>query len=78
MFDVISESDRDAFAREAFAAIETVLDRRCPESRIAFWAAVARLYVRDPPARSSAPCGIEAGPGGSDVGAAGIGMALRT
>ncbi len=44
MTDIPSEADRDAFARDASAAIEAVLDRRCPEMRIAFWSAVDLLY----------------------------------
>jgi hypothetical protein len=47
MTDVISEADRDAFAREAVAAIEAVLDRRCPETKTAFWTAVDMLYRLD-------------------------------
>ena len=47
MTDVLSQHDRDACARDAFAAIEAVLDRRCPEMKIAFWAVVDRLYRLD-------------------------------
>lgn len=47
MSDDFSDEDRDACAREAAAAIEAVLDRRCPEIRSAFWSAVEKLYRRD-------------------------------
>ncbi len=45
--EAISDADRDAFAREAFAVIQAVLDRRCPEMRGVYWTAVERLYRRD-------------------------------
>jgi len=47
--DVLSQEDRDAYARAAFAKIEAVLDRRCPEKKVAFWAAVDRHYRLDVP-----------------------------
>lgn len=47
--DALSQDDRDACARAAFAEIEAVLERRCPEIRVAFWAAVDRLYRLDVP-----------------------------
>ena len=47
MTDVLSQDDQAACAREAFAAIEAVLDRRCPEMKIAFWTAVDKLYRLD-------------------------------
>lgn len=47
MTDVFSDADRDACAREAAAAIEAILERRCPEMKAAFWSAVARLYRLD-------------------------------
>ena len=47
MSDVISQADLDAFARDAFAAIELVLDQRCPEMKVAFWTAVDQLYRLD-------------------------------
>lgn len=51
MSDVLSQDDRDACARAAFAEIEAVLDRRCPEMKVAFWAAVDRHYRLDVPPR---------------------------
>ncbi|QEE41168.1 MULTISPECIES: hypothetical protein [unclassified Methylobacterium] len=53
MTDVVPQDDRyepddpDICAREAIAVIEAVLDRRCPEMRIAFWTAVDRHYRLD-------------------------------
>ncbi len=47
MPEAISEAEREAFARDAFAAIEAVLDRRCPEMKNAYWAAVDLLYRLD-------------------------------
>lgn len=47
MSDVLSQDDRDACARAAFAEIEAVLDRRCPELKVAFWAAVDQHYRLD-------------------------------
>jgi hypothetical protein len=51
------QADTDACAREARAAIEGVLERRCPELKIAFWTAVDRHYRRDAPSgpRQGAP-----------------------
>jgi hypothetical protein len=46
--DVLTQADRDVCAREAAAAIEAILDRRCPEMKIAFWAAVGLHYRLDP------------------------------
>jgi hypothetical protein len=53
MTDDFSEADRDAFAREAIAVIEAVLDRRCPEMKIAFWTAVDMLYRLDTQPRAA-------------------------
>lgn len=47
MTDVFWNTDRDACAREAAAAIEAVLDQRCPEMKIAFWSAVEKHYRLD-------------------------------
>ena len=47
MGDGHSQDDRDADARAAAADIEAVLERRCPELKIAFWAAVDRYYRLD-------------------------------
>ncbi|SDN82482.1 hypothetical protein SAMN05216360_111206 [Methylobacterium phyllostachyos] len=44
MTDLVSDADCDACAREAAAAIEAVLDQRCPELKRAFWSAVAKHY----------------------------------
>lgn len=44
MTDVISDPECDACAREAAAAIEAVLDQRCPELKRAFWSAVEKYY----------------------------------
>jgi hypothetical protein len=44
MTDIFHEGDRDACAREAAAAIDAVLDRRCPEMKMAFWRAVEKHY----------------------------------
>ncbi|MEE7456021.1 hypothetical protein MPAR168_13115 [Methylorubrum populi] len=45
--EALSNADRDASARKAFAAIEAAIDRRCPEMRGVYWTAVERLYRRD-------------------------------
>lgn len=44
MTDVFQNADCDVCAREAAAAIDAVLDQRCPEMKIAFWRAVERYY----------------------------------
>jgi len=49
--DVLPQDERDVCACAAFAEIEAVLDRRCPEMKAAFWAAVDRLYRLDAPPR---------------------------
>ncbi|MGN8094126.1 hypothetical protein [Methylobacterium sp. 22177] len=52
MIDLVPDADRDACAREAAAAIEAVLDHRCPELKCAFWGAVEKRYRLD-----TEPCG---------------------
>lgn len=47
MTDFLLNADRDVCAREAAAAIEAVLDRRCPEMKVVFWSAVEKLYRLD-------------------------------
>jgi hypothetical protein len=47
MIDDVSDADCDACAREAAAAIEAVLDQRCPELKRAFWSAVEKHYRLD-------------------------------
>lgn len=44
MTDFMSDEDCAACAREAAAAIEVVLDQRCPELKRAFWSAVEKRY----------------------------------
>ncbi len=60
MTDPVSDAQRDACAREAAAAIEAVLDLRCPEMKIAFWGAVEKLYRLDarPGGRLAADAGL--------------------
>ena len=47
MTDRLSQEGHDAHAREAFVAIEAVLEQRCPEMKVAFWKAVDMLYGLD-------------------------------
>ena len=61
MTDVLSESERDACARDAMAAIEMTLDRLTPEMRSAFWAAIDKLY-RLPAQAGAPPAGAAPGP----------------
>jgi hypothetical protein len=42
MADRVSDADCAACAREAAAAIEAILDQRCPELERAFWSAVEK------------------------------------
>lgn len=44
MTDLVSDAECDACAREAAAAIEAILDQRCPELKRAFWSAVEKHY----------------------------------
>lgn len=44
MTEVLQDGDRDDGARDAAAAIDAVLDQRCPELKMAFWRAVERHY----------------------------------
>ena len=53
--DRIAEADGDACAREAAAAIEAVLDRRCPELKRSFWKAVEKHYRLDNEPRRRLP-----------------------
>jgi hypothetical protein len=55
MTDVLLNADRDVCAREAAAAIEAVLDRRCPEMKVVFWSAVEKLYRLDVEPRVGLP-----------------------
>lgn len=48
MIDPVSDADCEACAREAAAAIEAVLDQRCPDLKRAFWSAVAKHYQAGP------------------------------
>jgi hypothetical protein len=47
MTDVFQAEDRDVCALQAAAAIDAVLDQRCPEMKTAFWRAVERYYRQD-------------------------------
>ncbi|MFC6791850.1 hypothetical protein ACFQE0_20960 [Methylobacterium komagatae] len=47
MTDVFQDEGCDVCAREAAAAIDVVLDQRCPELKLAFWRAVERYYRRN-------------------------------
>lgn len=44
MTDVFSDAEGEACALEAAAAIEAVLDQRCPDLKRAFWSAVEKHY----------------------------------
>jgi hypothetical protein len=47
MTEVCEDGNRDEGAREAAAAIDAVLDQRCPEMKMAFWRAVEKYYRHD-------------------------------
>jgi len=55
MTDRGSDADCAACAREAAAAIEAVLDQRCPELKRAFWSAVEKHYRPGPEPAASPP-----------------------
>jgi hypothetical protein len=44
MTEVLQDRDRDDGARDAAAAIDAVLDQRCPDMKMAFWRAVEKHY----------------------------------
>jgi hypothetical protein len=44
MTEVLQDKDRDDGARDAAAAIDAVLDQRCPDMKVAFWRAVEKHY----------------------------------
>lgn len=44
MTEVVPDKDRDDGARDAAAAIDAVLDQRCPHMKKAFWRAVEKHY----------------------------------
>lgn len=63
MTDLLPEADRDACTRDAMTAIEATLDRLPPETRSAFWTAVARLYrLPDEPAGTGPRSNLHAAP----------------
>lgn len=48
MTDLVSDAERESCAREAAAAIEAILEQRCPDLKRAFWSAVAKHYRTSP------------------------------
>jgi hypothetical protein len=55
MTHLLSDEESGVAAREAAAAIEAVLDQRCPELKRAFWSAVEKHYRWGPQAGAAPP-----------------------
>ncbi|MCJ2087169.1 hypothetical protein MKK88_14410 [Methylobacterium sp. E-005] len=55
MTHLVSDAECAVLAREAAAAIEAVLDQRCPELKRAFWSAVEKHYRWGPQAGAAPP-----------------------